>query len=181
MEESERKTTRAAAKAVKTDGRPPSEYTLVNGIVLKIKAVPPLLVNRAQSLIERPKPPVVFLEEKGREEENPNHPDYIAAVLKYREELSMVSAKICFLIGTSIKTIPEGWEGPEGETWVANLEIAGIPAGENERERYLNWLQCYAMTSEMDITGVLFAVSRASGVTEEEVRAAAESFRSLLP
>ena len=50
-------------------------FRLSSGVVLKIKPVPPLLIRQAVAKIKRPKPPVIFLEDKGVEEENPDDPE----------------------------------------------------------------------------------------------------------
>src|SRR5437016_985353 len=48
-----------------------------NGLVLRLKRVSRLVIVEAGRKIPVPRPPTMYIEEKGREEENPDDPDYI--------------------------------------------------------------------------------------------------------
>ncbi len=67
--------------------------TLSNGVVLRLKSVPAFLAAQFTRKIQRPKPPRQFIERLGREEENPDHPDYLEALEKYATDLRMAYIK----------------------------------------------------------------------------------------
>lgn len=164
------------AEQVKQSGKD-GTVTLSNGIVLKIKAVPPLLVYQAQLQLRKPKPPVTLNEDKGREEENPLDPDYLQDLDEYVNALGLTQSNVIFLLGTKPLTIPEGYYGPKEDGWLEPLAFFKIDVGEGENARYLSWLRYYALSSEEDITLVMSSISAFSGVKREAVEQAAESFR----
>jgi len=171
----------AAAKIVEEVRKPPSnEVTLSNGIVLKLKPVPPFLVRQAVLSHKRPEPPVMFIKDKEREEVNPNDPAYLRAVEEYEALTSDTALNITLAAGTEVKSIPEGLFSPEDDGWTEILEYAGISTTfwERKLDRYLAWLRYYALGAATDITLVTSALAKGIGLTESEVQAAAESFRN---
>jgi len=171
---------KAAAKIVEEAKKPASnEVTLSNGIVLKLKPVPPFLVRQAVLSHKRPEPPITFIKDKEREEINPNDPAYLRALEEYEALTSDTALNITLAAGTEVKSVPEGLFLPEDEGWTEILEYAGISASwERKLDRYLAWLRYYALGAATDITAVTSALAKGIGLTEVEVQAAAESFRS---
>lgn len=157
----------------------PDKLTLSNGIVLKLKAVPPLAMREAAISVPQPKPPVVFMESLGRTEENPNDPDYLRAVTRWENDQVFRVADVLMLLGTSVESVPEGFERPEDSEWFEQLEVLGLAVdGSNRHKRYLAWLRMYAFASERDIAAAMAAITSLSGTTEVEVQRAAAAFRN---
>ena len=169
-----------AARITDAIVRPRSDIvSLSNGIVLKLKPVPPFLARQAVISLQRPKPPVVFLEDKGREEENPNDPEYQRAIQEYEARQIELGLNVMLLVGTAVETVPKGCYGPDDDEWLEDLAIVGIEVDvERPRARYLAWLRYYALQSASDIALVTQALATGVGLTEEEVQATADSFRS---
>jgi hypothetical protein len=153
--------------------------TLSNGIVLKLKAVPPLAMREAAISVPQPKVPVVFVESLGRAEENPNDPDYARALTRWENDQVFRVADVLMLLGTSVESVPEGYQRPEDEEWFEELEVLGLAVdGSNRHKRRLAWLRMYAFTSERDIAATMAAITALSGTTEVEVGRAAAAFRN---
>lgn len=180
MEQTQRIAEGAAVKAaaVSDDLKPPTSVTLSNGIELKIRKVPPLLLTRAQEQIEVPKVPESYIESKGEVEENPNHPEYIAAVQHYNEAVNMAALNAMLLTGTSFASAPDGLDKPGDSGWAETIEALGIPIPASTPGRYLAWLRYYALEDPMDMLQVMEAVGRVTGISEADVLKAVESFRS---
>lgn len=176
----ERETEAAAVHAAASppDLEPPDCVTLDNGVVLKIRKVPPLLLARAQEQIAVPKVPLFHNTERDEDEENPNHPDYIAAVEAYKTAIEMAAMNAMLLLGTSIKSVPEGIDKPEDEDWTFFLDALDVKIPEGKPGRYLAWLRYYAITTPLDLLETMNAVGRVTGVSEADVLQAVESFRS---
>ena len=151
--------------------------TLSNGIVLKLKPVPPFLLRQAVTKLKEPKPPKMDIG-KGREEENPDHPDFLAAKGEYDALVIEAVTNVAFVMGTEAASIPDGLWGPDGDDWLEIPEILGIEVDQRPRGRYLAWLRYYAVTSQEDVLQILLAMSTKLGLTEEEVGLAAHSFPS---
>ena len=161
------------------------EVKLSNGITLKIKTVPPGVVRRATQSIKLPMVPVVTLED-GREEENPDDPDYHAAVDQCHRERLEATYDIWKAMGTEPLVIPSGLYGPDDDGWIEELEAITNADGEplvkvntaTSAMRYLEWLTLYALTDIGDVTMVTAAQFSRTGIIEREVQEAIDFFRN---
>jgi hypothetical protein len=151
---------------------------LKSGVVLKLKPVALQAIWDAMAKIEMPKVPVEFIESKGRTEENPMHPDYIAAMEKYDGDRTTAAQDVMWAMGTELMEVPEGFQRPEDEWWSEKVEFLGIEVSDKKARRYLQWLRYWAITDIEDISNFNIEMARVSGTSEEDVAKMAESFRS---
>lgn len=153
------------------------ELTLSNGIILKLKVIPPLLISSVGNTIPEPEVPVVFIEDKGRDEPNPNHPAYINALKKRDDELNLATMNLILYAGTELKFVPEGLYKPEDQGWRKLALMAGMEFDENDPgECYIAWLRSYALSTLKDLEQSQTLPLMLAGVTEEEVARIANSF-----
>ena len=157
----------------------PDRYTSKSGVVLALKRVPPFLVRDAQRNLKRPKPPVVFIEEKGAEEENPADPDYIEELERFQEKLGDVANGVYMVRGTRVLTVPEGMEKADGTEWSSQIaELTGLEIPESGYKRYFAWLKYVALDTMDDFFGVIGKIAMLGGVVKEaDVAQAMETFR----
>lgn len=156
-----------------------SEVTLNNGVVLRIKYVPPFLIQRAATAIPRPEVPQVYLEDKDRTEANPDDPRYHEALQLWEAKTIEIGTNVLLTAGTEIVSVPPGVERPESDEWLSLLSFFGIEINRDSPfERYLAWLSCYAITDESDLVKLVQATSRRTGVAEEDAEKALGSFRN---
>ena len=163
------------------DGDLPSEIALSNGIVLALRPIPPGIIERALARLEKPEVPQQEVPGKGVKEDNEADPGYVAALAAYQTQRNETAANTLLLVGTAAKEIPEGLYGPEEvDRWLDADLMAhlGIEANlETAFDRYLSWLQLYAMAKQIDIVNVFAVVNRMAGIGEEDVRNAVAGFR----
>ena len=170
---------RAVAETLAEDVAP-VEFRLANGCLLGIKPVAPFLIRRAVTKLDRPSPPKVLIQDKGREEEVPDDPAYMRALAEYRNLTFETGANVLLAAGTWLKTAPAGVDRPEDEGWVETAQFLGVEVDvSGALARYLSWLNLYAITSEQEYLKLMLVVSRGVGLTEEEVQQAMSSFRGL--
>jgi len=162
------------------------DFELSNGIILGLKPVAPLLLNAVQEEFTPPDPPKVYMEEKGRDEPNPNDPAYLAEVERLSNEQSMAVNNMLLAAGTVCKSVPEGYFAPEDEGWIEQIAMAGEVTGrpieihtDQKIKRYLCWLRYYALETNADIAILTSLIIQLGGITEGEVESAIESFRRL--
>lgn len=173
----------AASEAVKEakgkQGRDMHHVELSTGVVMKINRVPPMLMTDIMSSLsrDRPKPPKVFIESKGREEENPDDPDYQEELQSYNARLASAMTDAFVLTGSEIEKKPKGMPGPDDAKFLSRMRILDRPV-EDEDQRYLAWVKYMAAVEPDDITELLGAIGRLSGVSEGDVQAAVQNFRS---
>jgi hypothetical protein len=163
-----------------------AELRLSNDIVLSLKPVPPLLLQAINNEFNPPKPPKVYIEEKGREEENPNDPTYLAEIERLAAEQELAVNDMLLGVGTAIKSIPEGYYPPESNEWVKQVEFASGIAGKELKiptddsiKRYLCWLRFYALETGSDIVFAQSLPMQLAGIREGEVEEVLDSFRGL--
>src|SRR3990172_5858636 len=94
---------------------------------------------------------------------------------RYRQRQATAANDAMLLLGTRVVSVPEGFAALESEEWVEELGALGIAV--EPRMRRLAWLKFWAVRTAQDATTVLTAVMRCTGVREEDVADAADSFR----
>lgn len=161
----------------------PFSFTTSAGITFKLRKVPPFLMIDAQRKFIAPKPPMVYIEDKETHEENPNDPEYLAALQKHQRDLSDLGNAIMLARGTMLVSKPDSIPGPDDADWSAELEeLAGegvfdIP--KVGKRRYYAWLKYVALTDMSDFQGITNKLTATAGITTEaEVAKATDDFRS---
>jgi hypothetical protein len=158
--------------------QPKDRYASSNGIVFKLKRVSRMLVVDAGRKIALPKVPRVFIEAKGRDEENPNDPDYINALREAQYLRGMTAVGIVLAFGTEVFTKPESVVAVDEDSWRDDLTELGMEVPDKGKARYVSWLKYYALNDD-DFNALTEAAFRYSGmVSEEDVKKAAEQFRN---
>src|SRR3972149_7775442 len=94
-----------------------NEIALSNGIVLRIKPMPPLLLNDIANSIPEPEMPKIFIEEDNRYEDNPDHPAYIKALNDRANEVGIRTINAIISVGSEVVSIPDGVLRPEDNGW----------------------------------------------------------------
>lgn len=164
-----------AAELVSENGRLSVE--LSTGVVLKLRPVPRHFMYEATRRFTSPQVPVVFIEDKGREEENPSDPEYIGAVQKYLADISNAATDVALLRGTEIEHKPEEVPGPDSKEFLEEMEYLKIGMLDNKRARYLYWIKSFAAPMPDDIDKLLSELGRLTGVAENDVDEAVRRFR----
>lgn len=169
----------AAAQARRDGQQMPETVELSNGIVFRVKPVPPLAIRQATMRVAKPQVPKVLIKEKDREEENPSDPTYLEEMEAYEEATSLAALDAVLLLGTKVESLPEGIFPDKEDEWVEDLRFLGIEFDtENPRARYLAWLRFYAIGSDEDLVRLLAGPMAMAGVKEGDVAEAVASFRS---
>lgn len=100
-------------------------YTSSNGIRITMKRVSRNLIVEAWSRVPEPKVPVVYLENKGREEQNPNDPDYLAALTRRQRQIGELTDLLYLTLGIDKVEITD--DSPLLRGW-ASEQDGGDPA-----------------------------------------------------
>lgn len=150
--------------------------TLSSGVVLELRRVGYFIANAATRRLKRPKVPVQYIEDKGREEENPAHPDYIAALEEYEAERTSLIFNSYLYFGTKVTSKPADMPDPE-DPWDTEFAFLGIEIPQDKQSRYVEWLKLVACSGiEDEIVNLIRRIRGESSVEEDDVAAAAESF-----
>jgi hypothetical protein len=169
-----------AAAAVSEDGDKVdlTEVTLPNGVKLKLSKSPPFALQQAVANLDPPKIPI-WKSPKGRDEENPNDPDYVKALLHYQGQTGQAALNALLLFGVEVIFVPKGMQRIEDTTWSEELAFLDMPVPDDpeSRVRKLMWLKVVAIDTEEfleEVSNKLFALQ---GLSEEDIAAAIDTFR----
>lgn len=158
--------------------------TLSNGIVLTIRKVSyPIMIDILHKAQEgRPRPPVTYIEHLGRNEENPDDPDYKEAINTWNTSRGKILSDNFLKLGTKLFSCPPDIPKPDDQArwneWMDDLEGSGFQTPKSAGARYLMWLKLVALVNDEDYTLVIDEVGKKTGVREADAQAAMESFRS---
>lgn len=164
-----------------------AELTLNNGAVIRCKPVPPLYIEALADEFREPAPPLVFIESKDREEENPNDPAYLRKLDELRRAHQIALVNLVLGIGTELVSVPDGVHPPESDEWVDEVrrrekfthKAIPLPDLDDPDLRYIGWLRFYASDTNNDVALLGAIPQLLAGLREEEIRAAADSFRGI--
>lgn len=150
--------------------------TLSSGVKIRLKPVNQHFIFQVMSKFKPPKVPVIHDKKKGRDEENPNDPDYQNALEQYVADQAQAGNDTCLLRGIDVVETPKGFMKHDSAQWKEEMEILGIPT-DSERLCYLSWLKAIAIPTHEELNTVLEGIGRLTGVTEADIASAAEGFR----
>ncbi len=156
------------------------EITVSTGVKFNVKKAPAMAFRAVVKAWDAraPKVPTLFIEDKGRREENPNDPDYLKAVEKFQEDKGIALFDAAILLCTEVRFVPENIETYEGGEWLENLKLIGISPGNEKRDKYLAWVKYYAATNEDDMMLLNKSIARSNWVSEGDIPAAIAGFKS---
>lgn len=168
---------------IATDTKPAKDWTnelfeTEKGIKLQLYKVSTDTVRKAWSMIPVPKPPMVYIEDRGREEPNPVDPGYKMELDQYNAKVNLLIYQIYLMRGVDIRFIPEGFPGPdEPEIWNEGLEdYLPVPVGKYARKAA--WLADFVL-NDYEKGNLIEELVKFSGmVPETKVEEASRSFRS---
>lgn len=151
--------------------------TLPSGVVVLTKRVPWALVAAVDARMKhmRPKPPVVFIKARGKNEENPNDPDYKAALQSWEVDSALATYDVFLLEGVEVLAVPEGMPGPADQDFIERMEALGEDMA-TEPKRKIRWLRYVAAAEPEAISQLIEEVGNRTFIREDEVEAAAGTF-----
>lgn len=148
--------------------------TLSSGVVIRCKAVPTDIWMDAMSRVDEPKPPVVYLEETGRHEENDSDPAYLEAKKAYLVKRNNASKRAVYLLGIEIVATPADMVQPDSEAWEEERAFLGYTKA-GKLESYYDWLRIKVAPSGADMALIMRECGRLTGVRETDALEALKS------
>ncbi len=166
------------AKAVRPAEKKP--VLLSTGYHVRIRPVSASLIDGAQSLVEDPEPPTVWIEDKGRSEINPSDPAYLRAL--ERAEVARAVAASDAMIMFGVELVNEEGEDvgvPDG-LWLKKLllmdRLGTVDLSQYDMEDPIDMeflFKKYIVIAAPDFP----IVALASGVKEEDIENALRTFQ----
>jgi len=157
---------------------------LSTGYFARVRPISYQLLYDARSVVKEPEVPMWHNEDKGTDEPNPNHPEYLSAMEQYQVDQLRAMADIMIMFGVDlVNEDGSALHAPEDNEWIDRLNLRaklglteadlGAFDMENQTERDFVFKRYYAIGSP-DINKMVIATGMAS---EEDISKAEDSFR----
>lgn len=160
----------------KTAEEIPSEYTLENGATLKISKPSAMLLASVMTRVEEENPipeiPEVWMEDKGRNEANPNDPGYRAKMAIWNANAVVRMFKALCASSLSIQDLGDAYD-PNGEDFADYLDALDLEVAPGKTTRFLQWLNTYALV-QSESKKLNSWMMTLAGVTEADVAEATD-------
>jgi hypothetical protein len=150
---------------------------LSTGVVLRSKPVSRNIFADILSEHVAPRIPSVYNTDKGREEDNPQDPEYLADMQRYNTQLARAMSDALIVLGTEFESKPDELPSFDDETWLEEVDLLRVYKTKTRIGRYLAWVKTVAIATDEDFAAISNSVKRAMGVPEEDVTAQAKRFR----
>ena len=160
----------------KTAEEIPIEFTLENGATLKISKPSAMLLASVMTDVEKENPipvaPKVYMEDKQREEDNPNDPEFKAKMAVWNANAVVRMFKALCASSLSIKELGDAFD-PDGEDFADYLDALELEVEKGKTTRFLQWLNTYALVQSESKQLNTWMMTLA-GVTEGDVAEATD-------
>lgn len=168
------------------------EYETSSGVVVTLKAMPPLLVTRMASEVGFPDKPTYEIttaagdveihehevdEAKGittleSDEDKKAWDDYVKETEEAENRLTMMTLKAVLLEGVLIEPDDE-----QITRWASKQKIIGLTVPEDSEERLMMFKETEVVGNKEDMEFILNKVMELTGVSEEQLEKARASFQ----
>lgn len=152
------------------------QYTAKHGVRIQVQKANLYLLQRAAEQLPEPKVPTYWDTDREQDVENPADPDYQAALVKYNQDLQVLTADIymsrCEILdpGTLIH--------PDDDDWIEDVEsMFRIDVPRKGMARTVAWLRYYALDNDDQSALLTLIIMYNNGIKEEHVQQRVDSFR----
>jgi len=168
-------TDEAVTVAKKRSSEEDGIVTLSTGVRARLHTVSQAIIQDAVALLQQPHPPMWYNPEKEREEPNPVDPDYLAALNRYEAKQYQITFNTFAMFGVELV------DGiPEDDGWLKKLmlldRVGTIDLSKFDLEHPIDLEYLYKRYIAMGNEDYIL-VSVKSGISQEEIRRAADSFQ----
>jgi len=152
------------------------EYTLSTGIRVKLKPVSIELLRSVASKIKEPTVPMVMNQDKGREEPNPDDPEYKRQVATTNEAQFMAVLDVVLIEGMElleeIPDVNDWWPSLQLLQKLGHIQLPDNLDLDNQLEREYLYKKFKAIGKDD-----LNLINRCYGISQEDVSIAEDTFR----
>ena len=157
-------------------------YRTRSGVVLKLKPVSSMLINKRSDMVPVPVPPKITLD-NGRTEDNYADRDYVKAVNEYDRKIADINVGTVLLMGTEVVSRPDSVPDVNDRAWsdqLSNPDTWGefaTQVPESGDARYIFWM-AYIVLRDIEAAEVGSQIRVLGGaVNEDMVKVAMSTFR----
>ena len=148
---------------------------LSTGVRARLMPVAANLISKVASRVKDPPVPMDYIEEKEREEPNPDNPEYLRQLAEATTKRGTVSLETMVMFGVDLI---DGL--PEDDSWLKRLQFlekrGDIDLSEYDLEDPMEREFVYKLYIAVGSTDII-RIAKMSGISPEEVDRAAESFQ----
>ncbi len=163
-----------------TQGTVTDTFRCTSGVELNLHKPAGMALDRAIQDLSKtdppPKVPTVWIEDKGRDEPNPNDPDYRQSYAVWAANASKRMFRVMVFTGTSVNSVPEGMLRHDEEAFAEYVVALQIGKPETKYDLYLIWVESVAAKDKDDLRLLTERLAQMAGLSAEDVAEAVNSF-----
>ncbi len=154
-------------------------YELSNGVKVRLRKMSPILLAQVATQVGQgePKVPMLYNEDKEREEDNPLDPDYIADHDRWAAGRGIRLMRALVGGATSLEHSPDDVMGHDSDEFAQFLELMEIPLSPSAQGRYTQWVMYVGIQDQEQMADFSATLMRMAGAREEDVAEAQALFR----
>lgn len=174
-------------KKAQEEKKAPDFFTTSMGYKIEINPIPPFLMDKATQGVVYPEKPMYEVETAGGEIEYHPHDEttlandadraiwdaYQSALTAAQEQENEGMMRIMLLKGIGVEM-----QGEAFEDWLEEQEFLGIEVPKGKSARKVHYIESEILGNNDDIAEIMTRIVAASGVSQEVVDSAKESFRA---
>ncbi len=154
-------------------------YELSNGVKVRLRKMSPVLLAAVATNVGQGEPqvPMVYNEDKERDEDNPLDPDYVAEHDRWAAGRGIRLMRALVAGATSLDHCPDDVMGHDSEEFADFLELMEIPLSPSTQGRYAQWVMYVGVQDQEQMADFSATLMRMAGAREEDVAEAQALFR----
>jgi hypothetical protein len=159
----------------------PNRFTTSKGLVLKLQKVNNQIAVDTEMRFPKPKPPMVYIKDDDRYEENPNDPTYLDNLTSWRNSMYENNYNLFLGLGVvrEFNDLPEGMIPLDSDDWAEDAAVLGLTVPTSRMGRMVAWLRYHVLDDADEVRACIHKIAVYSGLAaEEEVQEAVETFPS---
>ncbi len=155
---------------------------LSNGVILRIKDISrtqlTYAIRNMQKEHPEPQPPMVHIEDRGRDEPNANDPAYLEAKQVWQIDVASRMMNVLYWDALEVVEVPDDVPKADSPEFEEYMEfVMGESVARSEQARKVQWLR-YRAIPEDNLLDVQYRLLRLAGVPEEDIVEIEATFRS---
>jgi hypothetical protein len=168
------------------DGSSNSTYITSRGIEIKLRPIPPYLIQMTSSSFEMPEPPTYTVQTEGGGIEVHKHdeasiaqssPEEQATWIEYTEKVNAAASKASEQLMTIVLIDGVDVEIPDENRWLKKMSLMGITVPEDPEDRLLMYKKTELLGNPDDMAKIMELVLGLTGVNREDLNKIKNSFQ----
>lgn len=156
------------------------KFICTSGVVLRLSKPSGFALDSAITELSKtdppPEVPTFYIEDKGREEANPNDPTYRIAQQAWNGRASRRMFRVMTVTAVEVESVPDGMPTYDSPEFLDMLDGMMIPPDKSSKGRLVQWVEFLAAKDGDDMKNLMDKLLALAGLSSEDVAEAMAGF-----